>query len=253
MERATKRTRRGGVYGGVFVGAVSRGYASRVPSSVLIARPRRRIYARTRGRRMSAVKRQSIRTGGWHNPSRGGELKFIDNGASTALTFGVATFVTPILLNGCAPGSDATNRIGRKINMKSVYVRAVLSLGATTTVGSPVRMIIFYDKQANAFAPNVTDLLSADDFTRPNNLNNRDRFVVICDQVTAVASVAGDPVATIEVYKKINLETIFNAGTAGTVGDMTSGSLWLTFAQTGQAGTANAQFKWYSRVRFDDL
>lgn len=253
MERAFKRTRRGGAYGGAFAFATSRGYASRVPNSILIARPRRRTYTRTRRPRMSSVKRQSIRTGGWHNPSRGGELKYIDTSIAQNVTFGVATFTAPQLLNGVIQGSDATNRIGRKINLKSIYVRGTWWAGPTSTSGAPLRVIIFYDKQANAAAPAATDLLLASDFTSPNNLNNRDRFVVIADQVLSTISNTGDPTTTMECYKKINLETLFNSGNAGTIGDITSGSLWIMFAQSGQLGTANGQFVYRARVRFDDL
>ena len=54
------------------------------------------------------------------------------------------------------------------------------------------------------------------------------------------------------IYKKINLETMFNGGTAGTIGDITSGSVYLFVAQTANIGTANASFNWRSRIRFQD-
>ena len=46
---------------------------------------------------LSGTSAQALRTGGWANPSRGGELKFIDTNASTAVTFAVSTFATGVL------------------------------------------------------------------------------------------------------------------------------------------------------------
>lgn len=256
MESSLKRTRRGGAYGGPFAFATSRGYASNVPASILVARPRRRYARRTAvlrvgRRRMSAVKRQSIRTGGWANPARMGERKFKDVNNSPSLAL-AATFTTPVLLNGIVPGSDAGNRIGRKVIWKTIYLRMVASLAPTSVGGAPVRVIIFYDKQANATAAAVTDLLVTDNFVSPNNLNNRDRFVVITDQVMDPISTGDQFSVSMECFKKINLETVFNSGSAGTVGDITSGAIYIMFAQSGAVTTAAPGVTYYARLRFDD-
>lgn len=210
---------------------------------------RRAIFSKNR---ISGTTAQAIRTGGWANPSRGSELKFIDQSANTAVTFGVSTFAAPVLLNGVQQGSDATTRIGRKMIMKSLLLRWSWNLGATSTGGSPVRILIVYDKQANAVAPAISDVLVADTFISQNNLNNRDRFVILCDQITEPVSANANGSIGGSVYKKINLETMFNAGTAGTIGDITSGSVYLFVAQTANIGTANASFNWRSRIRFQD-
>ena len=126
-------------------------------------------------------------------------------------------------------------------------------MAATSTLGSPVRIIVFYDKQANAQAPAVTDVLLADAFPSPNNLSNRDRFVVLADIVTEPIGVAtGVYVANFEIYKKLNLETMFNAGTAGTIGDITSGSVYIMAAQAGAIATAAPTFTFRSRIRYTD-
>lgn len=205
----------------------------------------------TRAKTVSALRYQSIRVGGYSY--RKGELKFIDNNANTAVTFGSSTFSTPVLLNGVQQGSDATARIGRKTIMKSLLLRYTWNLGSTSTGGSPVRILIVYDKQANAAAPAITDLLLADTFISQNNLNNRDRFVVLCDVITEPISANGNGSIGGTIYKKINLETMFNAGTAGTIADITSGSVYLFVAQTANIGTANASFNWRSRIRFEDM
>lgn len=191
------------------------------------------------------------------SPASGGELKFTDvSGTGTAMGLASGAFTTPgptFLLNGLVPDSTATGRIGRKIAMKSLYIRADFRLAATSTAGGMFRMIVFYDKQANANAPAVTDLLLADAFLSPNNLSNRDRFVVLVDEVTSPVSVQGDFATQLIRFKKnLNLETMFNAGTAGTIGDITSGSIYIMFAQNSTIGTAAPTVNWRSRIRYTD-
>jgi len=206
----------------------------------------------------SGTSQQSMRTGGWANPSRMiGELKFTDVGTrSDNITASVSTFTTPggvFLLNGLAPGSSANQRIGRKVVMKSVYLRGYFAMGATSTGGSPFRVLVVYDKQANATAFATTDVLVQDDFRAANNISNRDRFVVLADRMVDYIGTGDKTVAHFEIFKKINLETMFNAGSAGSIGDITSGSIYVMFAQTGFIATAPATVNWFSRVRYTDV
>lgn len=217
---------------------------------------RQKVYKSTVPRGVSGTTAQAMRTGGWSNPSKMGELKFVDVGTrADTLTASVTTFTTPgavFLLNGIVPGSGADQRIGRVVTGKSIYVRGVFSMGATSTSGSPLRILIVYDKQANATAFNTTDLLKQDDFRSGNNLSNRDRFTVIADMITPYIG-SGDKVQTnFEIYKKLNLETQFNAGTAGSIGDITSGSIYIMFAHFGIA-TAGPVVNWWSRYRYRDV
>ena len=209
----------------------------------------------TRGRfsaPRSSTTMQAMRTGGWASPS-GPELKYIDTNAGTAITFASSAFATGVLLNGVAQGSDATARIGRKMVMKSLLLRWTWNLGSTSTGGSPVRVMVVYDKQTNAAAPAITDILVADTFIGQNNLNNRDRFTVLCDQISEPIGANGNTSIGGTIYKSLNMETMFNSGNAGTVADITSGSVYLFVAQTGGIGVVNPIFNWRARVRFTDV
>lgn len=215
-----------------------------------------RMYGVMRG--MSGTTQQAIRTGGWADPSRMGlgELKFVDTQPTFGPAAGALTFQTPgvsNLINGIVPGSSASQRIGRKVVLKSILIRYTWALAPTSTGGSPLRILVVYDKQANAAAPGVTDILLANEFNSQNNLSNRDRFVTIFDHIT-------EPIAAGETYsvsgtlfKKLNLETMFNAGTAGTIGDITSGSMYITFAQNGNILTASPAATTSIRVRYTDV
>lgn len=238
-------------YGGVKGRAPQAGTGKRKVKANAILKAQRAAFRL--GGQPSGVVAQAIRTGGWANPSRQGELKFIDVSTGGTLTFASDAFFAPILLNGCTQGSDATNRIGRKINIKSLYVRWEAHAGTTTTQGSPVRVIIAYDKQANAGAFGKTDLLLADDVLSPNNLSNRDRFVVLYDELSDTVANNAKPTVCGTCYKKLNLETLFNSGNAGTIGDIQTGSIYIMAAWHGTSvGTANGAFNFRSRIRFVD-
>jgi len=198
------------------------------------------------------------RTGGFFGlyTQRGREeLKTIDSGTITQSPVAVAGNL--VLLNGVATGTDYTNRIGRKIIMKSILMRFwLLPVGTTESLGDYVRVMLVYDKQSNSAAPTVADILNTATYLEPNNLNNRDRFVILKDKsVTfnpanwaAGAVTTGDPqTKQLKFYKRCHTETIFS-GTGATVGSIQSGSLYLLMISS----TAESVIAWNSRVRFFD-
>lgn len=196
-----------------------------------------------------------LRTGGWRGvPGRRGELKFVDV-ASNSTDFS-ATGVL-VLLNGVAPGTGASQRIGKKLVMKSLYFRAAIGSGVTgaNVFRGHVRLLFIYDKQTNATAPTVSDILQQPFGSAAMNMDNRDRFVVISDKQFAIDQAGGHQSASCKFFKKLNLQTIFNAGTAGTVADISTGSVYLLLISddTGSIGSTNQpQISYYNRIRYDD-
>lgn len=186
-------------------------------------------------------------------PANSGELKNLDV-TSTALIVAAQTTATILLLNGVAQGTTATTRLGRRITMKSLYVRFNAALAATTAGNSPIRLLIVYDKQANTNAPAANDVLVADAIVNPNNLSNSRRFVTLMDWLaTDGLGTAGPGSAHHVFYKKMNLEVAFNTGSAGTIGDIQSGSVYLLAYQNGGLITAAPTQAFYSRIRFSDM
>lgn len=207
---------------------------------------------RPRALSLKASSGPAPRTGGWKNPTRTGELKYIDVSSSYNIVAASTTWSAATLLNGCVLGSDATQRIGRRINLKSLHIRGFAACAAGSTGGSPVRVLVVFDKQANATAPAITDILLANDYSSPNNLNNRDRFLTLADYIIPNISVAGDFTRDVLIYKALNLETTFNSGSAGTIGDITTGSVYMFICQTGGLQTANGGFYFRTRIRYLD-
>lgn len=206
------------------------------------------------------IAQQTIRVGGWASPSLGGELKFKDTNLSYVFPSGSTVFSAATLLNGIAPGSDATSRIGRKVTIKSLLLR--WTTGFTAAANAPdadggfnTRILVVYDKQPNANTAAITDVLKEDFFSSVTNLDNRDRFVILMDKITPPASMGGDLQTSGKKFIRLNNEEVFNAGTAGTIGDITTGSILLFVAQSGGGtySTGNAMgFNGRARIRYQD-
>jgi len=214
----------------------------------------------------------------------GPEKKFLDTVVAPTDMLGTAgTMTTSIGPNNAQAGAHfllvpqgtkEVERIGNKICMTNfnwkgfIYLDPVAGAG-TTSGGALVRYIFFIDKQANGAAPTFANIVTTQDIagtTEANfasfiNLDNRDRFEIIRDTWIDIGSISdtatqsyamGNGIQNLNMFMKLgNRETVYNAGTAGTVGDITSGSLYcfLISNNANASGvTANLSF----RVRFTD-
>jgi len=217
-----------------------------------------RAVARARqilGRRGGSTLRAPLRSGGYFGTRRiAKELKVIDTtGATLADSSGDL-----ILLSGVAAGTDFTDRIGRKIFLKSISLRFSMVPGtASTNQGDVVRVMLIYDTQTNGAAPATTDILTTASQLSHMNLNNRDRFRVLMDKnltmgasiYAASALTQGAPVPRFfHMYRKIALEEIFQ-GTANTVGSIATGAIWLLIIGIQDDLT---QTYYNARIRFED-
>lgn len=196
------------------------------------------------------------------------ELKVQD--LATA-TYQVNTTGSITLLAVPVTGADYNARIGRKITLKSLFIRGRIqlevdaTLAAVSVTGQQARCIVVYDLQPNGAAPAITDILNTADPASHLNLNNRDRFRVIADKeytfdpyssVTTANQAQlcfGRTIYNMKLYKRLNLDMIFNAVNGGTVADIASGALymvWLGSAPSASNGDVNAIVS--TRVRYAD-
>jgi len=223
---------------------------------------------RKRQRRVSIPRRRMVvATGGLAPPRTGGffgvatrrsrdERKVIDVDPAT---YGANTTGTVTLLNGVATGTDFTDRIGRKIIMKSLYIRGVCKPEDDNIANTLARVLIVYDMQSNGAAPVVTDVLKSATSASQLNMNNRDRFKVLMDKQYAVGKVldtatqafAGSPtIHQLKKYKRLNLEVLFN-GTTNVIGSIATGSVYMITIGN-QAAGLGAEFLVSTRIRFID-
>lgn len=165
-----------------------------------------------------------------------------------ALVTPASTFTAGQLLSGIAAGTGNQTRIGRKVTFRSFQVRFHMGNQAGTGVGatgSPMRMLVVYDKQPNGALALIGDVLTANDFAGLFNLNNADRFVIIHDHVYQIDS---STPTTGQFYRKIALDAIYPTGAAG-IADINSGSIVMFLCNTGvTAPVINLQ----ARLRYTD-
>lgn len=177
------------------------------------------------------------------------------------------------LLNVPVLGTDFSNRIGRKILVKSLYIRGFVTSTAaanlTANANAPpqqARLIIVWDMQPNGVTFGGADLLTSLAPQAMLNLNNRDRFKIVSDTTyeigvyrdsnVATASIAttGQVIHPISKYIKLGkIETVFNAGSAGVIADINSGALFAVWVGSNAAGANDATAFVSYRARFQDL
>lgn len=179
------------------------------------------------------------------------EFKAIDVANATVVQDTVGSVT---LINGCQMGSDINNRIGRQFQMRSVELHGLTFGTPATGIDQVHRVLLVYDRQANGVAPALADVLLAANYISPRNLNNRKRFKILMDHKVVINAV-GESGSQSEVsfYRKLRHPVEFNAGNAGTVADIQSGSLYLLTVGNAGAGVTAGSFNFYTRVRFTDV
>jgi len=199
---------------------------------------------------------QMARTGGYSFASVGGrELNFKDTTLGS-ISFDNAPTLT--LINGLAQGTTASTRIGRRVNVRSIQWRFNCS-GSTTTSWTSNRYWIVMDMQSNAAAPQFTDIFDTADPSTLRNISNMQRFKVLFDSDEFI--IAGNLAApnnsmlacAHKGYLKVNLPVQYNAGSAGTIGDIQTGSIYFITVGNSSSGTTNTDvFNSAIRIRYSD-
>lgn len=188
------------------------------------------------------------------------ELKFVD---ITAQNVVVGLTWSVLLVNGINQGADFNQRVGRKSTMKSILFNGntfpTLTPSANSAAGTYLRFCIIYDTQPNSAAvPAGTDIFVSNDPNTAMNLNNRDRFKVLCDVRKQMGSflfnaapslVAGSPNnAYWSKWRKLNHETVFS-GTAALISSISTGAIYFCFI--GDNPTCSVDY--FIRTRFTDM
>lgn len=178
-----------------------------------------------------------------------GELKSVDTTVNAA-----ADMTTAVqLLNGIPRGDEISQRNGRQVTLKSIEMRLKSRSTAGTGVDQQHRVLIVYDRQTNAAAAAVTDVLASANVLYPRNLENRRRFRILFDRIIQL-NASGEPNSEkiIKWYRRLNHPVTFNAGNMGTVADITTGSLYIMVIGTEAAGATAGTVSGRVRVRYDD-
>lgn len=213
-------------------------------------------------------------------PSTGTEKKVIFFGSADSINVPGALNTTGTIscINLIQVGSSMFNRIGRKIQLKSVRLRfhlRTLPVTRTVPIQDVGRISIVYDKQTNGAFPTLTDVYQDTEQTGTNtsttisglNMNNRDRFITILDKqillpsgtltdglLTSAYPDNGENITMMDEYRKLNLSTFYKADSnPAVIGDIATGGLYfITFASF-IAGSDLFQVLWNCRIKYVDM
>jgi len=205
------------------------------------------------------------------------EIKFVDNALTNTLFRSAATPPVGVYLGGPVQGAAPYQRVGQKIMNKSIHIRGIVVNSATSTEDLG-RILVVYDRQPNGAVPTYATLIasyiaagtSASTAYDGINMNNRERFKVLCDEqfrfpactntsgvLTNLAQIdaTGNTAAAKWNFERFirlkDLVTHFNTTNGGGIGDVTTGALLMFVVSQGNDSCWT--FNWSSRLRFDDL
>lgn len=131
------------------------------------------------------------------------------------------------------------------------------NLTAAVTAGTGVdqiqRVLVVIDGQPNGVAPGVTDVLSSASPNALPNISYRKRFKILMDK-TFFLNASGEAGST-RVFTgrvPVNSITYYNAGSAGTVADIATNSLYLITVGSQAAGATAGSLTGTVYTRFYD-
>lgn len=146
---------------------------------------------------------------------------------------------TSIGISNLSLGSGNTQRIADVVKWKWISVKVRYVMDPAATGGAVVRMLIYFDKQANgAGAPNqvlfVTNTANQIFLTHRSPDTWPARFTLVADKTVALSMAGGStniPHQYEKEYKfRLNAKThYFNGANAGTVADVSSNALTVEF------------------------
>ncbi len=250
MRRRRIRTFRGGLTAQMFTPVFGRkaGFASRRRARRTFRRGFDRtggFFGRFRGRRAL-------------NGNVGAELKFHDVDIDqAAIATGGTVFITAV---GIAQGTGESERIGRKVTIRSINWRMNILLpnaANLTSTNDEVRVILFLDKQANGATATVTGILESANYQSFNNLANKSRFRTLMDRVYDMNAQAGAGDGTANdaagvvmhdaLFKKVNIPIEFDS-TAGAITEIRSNNIGVLLISKSARCTLDSKM----RMRFSD-
>lgn len=177
------------------------------------------------------------------------ERKNIDVLTTMNLKIQSAWAISP-LLNDVPLGSGPTNRIGRKIRMKSIQFRYNL-LRSGSNGPSQCRIVVIYDRQPDGLTPTAIGVFNDDINISPMSLANSERFQVLIDETSESMQSSSLNISGSR-YKKIDLDAVYNSNVG--VGACKTGALWC-FASTNatfQVGGTPLDLEIFFRTRYID-
>lgn len=166
---------------------------------------------------------------------------------------------TIALLNTVPQGAGTSQRVGKRIMLKSLQGRGLISSNSTTT-NSDVAFMVVYDKRPIGTLPAVTDILNTATSASFNNDTNSGRFRILkrVNRVVIGGGVSANLTAksahTADFFLNLRgLPQVFKAAGTGAIGDIEEGALYLITVGNTPNGTASPALTMGFRLRYHDV
>jgi len=178
------------------------------------------------------------------------EIKIADGSIGGALA--VLASCNPNLLNGVSEGTGISNRIGRRVTLKTLSIKGFFS--ASVAGASVCRLVCVYDKQTDSTAPaSGVYFNDTSQFNSLSNINNQGRFVTLFDQEyeldCGTGGVGGRTVRHFNLFKNMEDVPVHFSGTGATAGSIDTGGVFIYFFCTASSAAA---VDCYTRVKYTD-
>ncbi len=223
-------------------------------------RTRARYPGRSTYNRAGVVAGYTRRTGYYGRFSGpGGEKKFKDTIVNDAV---VAQLMTFNQITVIAEGASESQRIGRKITVKSVHIKGTLKLANTGVVAETVdhvKLFLVQDTQTNGSLMTAVQLLETDNYASFRNLANSGRFKILYSKSFNLVSksgagdtanvIFGEDIRTINCNVRCNIPIEYdNSAATGVVTSVRSNNLyWVSQSKSGFC-----EIHGNARVRYED-
>lgn len=137
--------------------------------------------------------------------------------------------------------------------MASLSAILQYSVKAPTGIDQFHRYLIVRDKQANGGAPALTDVLTTVSVLAPLNVSYQHRFVILYDELVHL-NASAEPGSQVPVKRQFIVDSLVqhNSGTAGTVTDIITNSLYFIFIGSVAPGTEDGSVTGSFRLRYRD-
>lgn len=159
------------------------------------------------------------------------------------------------LVNSVDRGTDNTERIGRQITMKSLYVKGIMKYQAsfpTAVVDQMVRLLIVIDKEPNGAVYTLDEVLTSIGVNTFRNLDNKSRFVILYDRKFNI-NTASEPGSfkQFKYFRRFNLPITYT-GTGGSIADINKNSIYIWGCGTTATGSTTISVEGVARIRYTD-
>lgn len=176
------------------------------------------------------------------NPGMNPEMKAVDATGTIAFNNLSPGSGHTILCNATTQGTDRHNRVGRRINIKSVNVKMYIysSQASPAIIDDLLRIALVWDEQPTGTLPTLQEYwqdtsvagVTSSNMLSHNNLNNSARFrmlrtLTVLVNAEAQMTETNQGRAFIEWNTKLNLITQYNVGNTGNITDFTTGAIYL--------------------------